>query len=214
MAQGVTGCMARCGQVLLNFHYVAGLMVDIPIMLEVYMASLEGKRVAILVTDGFEQVELTSPKEALEKEGAKTDIVSAESGQVRGWNHADPADSFDVDATFDSVRSDDYDAVVLPGGVFNGDNIRMNEMARTFLGNAAKANKPIAVICHGGWILASADLVRGKRMTSFASLQDDLRNAGAQWVDEEVLVDGSLISSRDPDDLPAFNRELIKALQA
>lgn len=176
------------------------------------MASLEGKRVAILVTDGFEQVEMSSPKEALEKEGAKADIVSAESGQVRGWNHTDPADAFDVDTTFDRVRSDDYDAVVLPGGVVNGDNIRLEEMARTFLTNAAKANKPIAVICHGGWILASADLVKGKRMTSWPSLEDDLRNAGANWVDEEVVVDGTLISSRKPDDLPAFNRELIAAL--
>lgn len=175
--------------------------------------SLDGKRVAILVTDGFEQVEMTSPKEALEKEGAKADIVSAKSGQVRGWNHTDPADSFDVDATFDRVRSDEYDAVVLPGGVVNGDNIRLDEMARTFLSNTAKANKPIAVICHGAWILASADLVKGKRMTSWPSLEDDLRNAGANWVDEEVVVDGALISSRKPDDLPAFNRELVAALR-
>ncbi|WP_339847506.1 type 1 glutamine amidotransferase domain-containing protein [uncultured Halopseudomonas sp.] len=174
--------------------------------------SLKGKRVAILVTDGFEQVELTSPKEALEQAGAATDIVADESGEVRGWNHMDPADAFKVDKTFDSARSDEYDAVLLPGGVVNGDNIRLNEMARTFLRDAAKANKPIAVICHGGWILASADLVKGKRMTSWASLEDDLRNAGAQWVDEEVVVDGSLISSRNPDDLPAFNKALISAL--
>lgn len=176
--------------------------------------SLEGKRVAILVTDGFEQVELTSPKDALEKAGAKVEIVSDQSGEVRGWNHTDPADTFKVDTTFDRVRSDQYDAVVLPGGVVNGDNIRLNEMARTFLRDAARDNKPIAVICHGGWILASADLVKGKRMTSWPSLEDDLRNAGAQWVDEEVVVDGSLISSRKPDDLPAFNQALISAMDS
>lgn len=174
--------------------------------------SLAGKRVAFLVTDGFEQVELTSPRKALEKAGAKTDIVSSRPGEVRGWHHTEPAEAFTVDATFDRVRSDQYDAIVLPGGVVNSDNIRLDEMARTFLRNAAKANKPIAVICHGAWILISADLVKGKRMTSWPSLEDDLRNAGVHWVDEEVVVDGALISSRKPDDLPAFNRELIAAL--
>ncbi|UAX00043.1 type 1 glutamine amidotransferase [Halopseudomonas nanhaiensis] len=177
-------------------------------------SSLKGKRIALLVTDGFEQIELTSPREALREAGAIADIVSAESGEVRGWNHTDPADSFKVDRTFDAAHADDYDAVVLPGGVVNGDNIRLNDVAKSLLKNVAKANKPIAVICHGGWILASADLVKGKKMTSWPSLADDLRNAGADWVDQEVVVDGNLISSRKPDDLDAFNRALIEKLAA
>lgn len=175
-------------------------------------SSLQGKRVALLVTDGFEQVEMTSPRDALQEAGAIAEIVAAEPGEVRGWNHTDPADSFPVDRTFDAAHAEDYDAVVLPGGVVNGDNIRLHDMAQSLLKNIAKANKPIAVICHGGWILASADLVKGKKMTSWPSLADDLRNAGAQWVDQEVVVDGNLISSRKPDDLEAFNRALIDAL--
>lgn len=175
-------------------------------------SSLKGKRVALLVTDGFEQVEMTSPRDALREAGATAEIVSAKSGEVRGWNHTDPADSFPVDRTFDAVHADEYDAVVLPGGVVNGDNIRLHDMAQSLLQNFAKANKPIAVICHGAWILASADLVKGKKMTSWPSLADDLRNAGANWVDQQVVVDGNLISSRKPDDLEAFNRALIDAL--
>ena len=174
----------------------------------------QGKRVAILVTDGFEQVELTAPKEALEKAGISAEIVSAKAGKVRGWNHTTPADEFPVDRTFDSIRMDDYDALLLPGGVVNSDTIRTDEMAQELVRDAARENKTIAVICHGGWLLISADLVRGKRMTSWPSLVDDLKNAGAQWVDEQVVVDGRLISSRKPDDLPAFNEALIKALGA
>ena len=176
--------------------------------------SLNGKRVAILVTDGFEQVELTGPKEALEKAGATAEIISAKNGEVTGWNHTTPASMFHVDNTFDSIRMEDYDAVLLPGGVVNSDTIRSDEMAQELVRDAARANKTIAVICHGGWLLISADLVNGKRMTSWPSLTDDLQNAGAEWVDEQVVVDGHLISSRKPDDIPAFSQALIDALSA
>lgn len=174
--------------------------------------ALQGKRVAILVTDGFEQVEMTSPRDALKAEGATVDVLSDKSGQVEGWNHDKPADSFTVDKTFDSADMSDYDAIVLPGGVFNSDNIRMDKAAQTLVLEATAAEKPVAVICHGGWILISTDVVRGKTMTSFPSLHDDLVNAGASWVDEELVVDGYLISSRTPDDLPAFNKALVAAL--
>lgn len=176
--------------------------------------SLNGKRVAILVTDGFEQVELTGPKETLEKAGATAEIISAKNGEVTGWNHTTPASKFHVDNTFDSIRMEDYDAVLLPGGVVNSDTIRSDEMAQELVRDAARANKTIAVICHGGWLLISADLVNGKRMTSWPSLTDDLKNAGAEWVDEQVVVDGHLISSRKPDDIPAFSQALIDALSA
>ncbi|TLX59797.1 protease [Stutzerimonas nosocomialis] len=175
---------------------------------------IAGKRVAILVTDGFEQAELTGPKEALEKAGAKAEIISAKGGKVTGWNHTTPADEFPVDNTFDSIRVEDYDAILLPGGVVNSDTIRTDEMAQELVRDAARAGKTIAVICHGGWLLISADLVKGKRMTSWPSLTDDLKNAGANWVDEQVVVDGNLISSRKPDDIPAFSQALIDALAA
>ena len=174
--------------------------------------ALRGKRVAILAAEGFEQVELTGPREALETAGAQADIVSAESGTIRGWNHIEPADEFTVDHTFDSIRMDDYDAVLLPGGVVNSDTIRTNELAQELVRDAARANKPIAVICHGGWLLISAGLVQGKKITSWPSLVDDLKNAGAHWVDQEVVVDGQLISSRKPDDIPAFSQALVEQL--
>lgn len=177
-------------------------------------ASLYGKRVAILVTDGFEQVELTGPKEALENKGATVPIISAKNGEVTGWNHTTPATKFHVDDTFDSIRMEDYDALLLPGGVVNSDTIRTDEMAQELVRDAARENKTIAVICHGAWLLISADLVKGKRMTSWPSLTDDLMNAGAEWVDEQVVVDGHLISSRKPDDIPAFSEALIEALTA
>lgn len=176
--------------------------------------SLNGKRVAILVTEGFEQVELTRPQEALEKAGATAQIVSAKNGEVTGWNHTTPASKFHVDKTFDDLDMNDYDAVLLPGGVVNSDTIRTDESAQKLVRDAAAANKPIAVICHGGWLLISAGLVKGKRITSWPSLTDDLKNAGADWVDQEVVVDGQLISSRKPDDIPAFSQALIQALSA
>jgi protease I len=176
--------------------------------------SLSGKRVAILVTDGFEQVELTGPKQALEQAGAKVDILSAKEGQVKGWNHDKPADDFKVDQTFKAAKIEQYDAVVLPGGVQNSDTIRIDLDAQHLVKTGTSAGKPIAVICHGGWLLVSSGLVNGKTMTSYKTLKDDLTNAGANWVDQEVVKDGKLISSRQPDDIPAFNRELIGALSA
>lgn len=176
--------------------------------------NLNGKRIAILVTDGFEQVELTGPREALEQAGATTEILSRETGEITGWNHTTPADRFPVDRAFASANMDDYDAVLLPGGVVNGDAIRLDDQAKALVRRAAETGKPIAVICHGGWILGSAGLVKGRTMTSWPSLADDLRNAGAQWVDQPVVVDGNLISSRKPDDIPAFNQAFIDALSA
>ncbi|WP_342649999.1 type 1 glutamine amidotransferase domain-containing protein [Pseudomonas sp. REB1044] len=175
-------------------------------------AQLNGKRVAFLVTDGFEQVELTGPRDALLQAGAQVDVLGEETGSVRGWNHDKPADAFQVDATFDDAQGTTYDAIVLPGGVQNSDTIRLISGAQKLVKSHAAAGKPLAVICHGGWLLISCDLVKGKRMTSFKTLQDDIRNAGGQWVDEEVVVDGNLISSRQPDDIPAFNAQLINAL--
>lgn len=176
--------------------------------------SLNGKRVALLVTDGFEQVEMTEPKKALEQAGARADILSAESGQVRGWHHDKPGDSFTVDGTFDTAQVEDYDAIVLPGGVMNSDTIRTNDGALTLVQAMEKSGKPIAVICHGAWLLVSAGLVEGKSLTSWPSLKDDIRNAGGDWQDKEVVRDGNLISSRKPDDLPAFNRTLLESLAA
>ncbi|SDS01674.1 protease I [Pseudomonas sp. Z003-0.4C(8344-21)] len=176
--------------------------------------SLNGKRVAFLVTDGFEQVELTGPKEALDQAGAQTEILSAKAGTVKGWNHDKPADDFPVANTFQAVDIDQYDAVVLPGGVQNSDTIRIDENAQQLVKSAASAGKPIAVICHGSWLLISAGLVNGKTMTSYKTVKDDLVNAGANWVDQEVVKDGNLISSRQPDDVPAFSQALIDALAA
>ncbi|MCE5976977.1 type 1 glutamine amidotransferase domain-containing protein [Pseudomonas sp. JR33AA] len=175
-------------------------------------AQLNGKRVAFLVTNGFEQVELTGPRDALENSGAVVDILSEKKGTVRGWNHDEPADAFRVDATFDSAQLDLYDALVLPGGVQNSDTIRMIPGAQKLVKSHEAAGKPLAVICHGAWLLISSGLAKGKRMTSYKTLQDDIRNAGGIWVDEQVVVDGNLITSRQPDDIPAFNEQLIKAL--
>ncbi|ALU62695.1 MULTISPECIES: type 1 glutamine amidotransferase domain-containing protein [Pseudomonas] len=176
--------------------------------------ALTGKRIAILVTDGFEQVELTGPKEALEQAGATVEILSAEEGKVKGWNHDKPADDFKVDRTFKAANASDYHGVVLPGGVQNSDTIRVDTDAQQIVKDIDASGKPLAVICHGGWLLISAGLVKGKTLTSFNSLKDDLVNAGAKWVDQEVVTDGKLISSRQPDDIPAFNSKLIEALSA
>jgi len=174
--------------------------------------SLKGKRVAFLVTDGFERVELTAPREALEQAGARTLIAAARPGKVIAWNHTTPADRLHVDRTFDTLQIEDCDALVLPGGVVNADNIRLDEMAQELVRDAARANKPIAAICHGSWLLISADLVKGKTLTSWPSLRDDLQNAGATWVDRPVVVDGQLITSRKPADIPAFSQALIDML--
>ncbi|MCV6806210.1 type 1 glutamine amidotransferase domain-containing protein [Achromobacter ruhlandii] len=172
--------------------------------------TLQDSNVAILVVDGFEQVELTEPRDALRAQGARVAIVSARRGPVQGMRHHDKGERVEADLIFAEAREELFDAVLLPGGVINADEIRLHPDARAFVRAMHEAGKPLAVICHGAWLLISADLVRGRKMTSWPSLQDDLRNAGAEWVDEEVVVDGRWISSRKPDDIPAFNRELLR----
>jgi protease I len=171
---------------------------------------LSGKRVAALVANGFEQSELLEPKKALEAAGARVDIVSPEAGQVKGWNHKEWGETVPVDRALDSASADEYDALLLPGGVMNPDKLRMNPTAVQFVKQFATSGKPVAVICHGPWTLVEAGVVRGVRMTSWPSVKTDLINAGAQWVDEEVVVDHGIVSSRKPDDIPAFNRKMIE----
>jgi protease I len=173
---------------------------------------LQGKRVALLVANGFEQSELTGPKQALEAAGATALIVSPEKGEVRGWQHTDWGDPFLVDVPLESARAEDYDALVLPGGVMNPDHLRRNEWALQFVRAFYEAGKPIAAICHGPWTLIDAGIAGGLRMTSYPSLQTDLKNAGADWVDEQVVVDQGIITSRKPDDIPAFNQKLIEEI--
>jgi protease I len=174
------------------------------------MADLSGKKVAILVADMFEQVELVEPRKALEDAGAKTEIVSIDEGEVQGFNHYDKADTVSVDRTAEEARADDYDALLLPGGVGNPDNLRQDENAVQFVRAFFEQGKPVAAICHAPWTLIEAGVVRGRRLTSFPSLQTDLRNAGADWVDEEVVVDAGLVTSRKPDDLAAFNAKVLE----
>ena len=174
------------------------------------MQDLSGKNVAILVANGFEQVELTSPKEALDKAGATTHIVSPESGQVKGWDSDDWGESFDVDLSLDDANSGDYDALLLPGGVINPDTLRTNEKALSFIRDFFEQHKPVAAICHGPWTLIEAGVIKGRKVTSYKSIKTDVKNAGANWVDEEVVVDAGLVTSRNPDDLPAFNAKLIE----
>jgi protease I len=172
--------------------------------------SLQGKKVAILVTDGFEQEEMTSPRQALDEAGADIEIVSIKSGKVRGWKHTDWGDSFDVDRTLTDANPHEYDALVLPGGVISPDKLRVNPEAVEFVRDFFRHGKPVAAICHGPWTLINAGVVEGRRMTSYQSVQLDLENAGAHWVDEEVVVDNGLVTSRQPSDLPAFNRKMIE----
>jgi len=172
---------------------------------------LQGKTVAFAVaTEGIEQVELTEPWAAVEAAGGTPRLLAPESGTVQAYDHLDKADTFDVDATFADADPSDYAALVLPGGVANPDALRMDDDAVTFIGSFFTADKPVAAICHAPWTLVEADVVSGRRLTSWPSLQTDLRNAGADWVDEEVVVDGNLVTSRNPDDLPAFTRELVR----
>ncbi|MFS0756636.1 type 1 glutamine amidotransferase domain-containing protein [Noviherbaspirillum sp. 1P10PC] len=172
--------------------------------------ALNGLHIAILVTDGFEQVELTQPRDALESEGAITKIISDKRGMVQGMNHDQPADQFPVDLTFDEAYSQDFDAVLLPGGEVNSARIRSNELAQKIVKGIAAQDKPIAVICHGAWLLAAAGLVQGKTMTSHQDLEQDLKKAGVNWVDQEVVVDGNWVSSRKPEDIPAFNARMVE----
>ena len=178
------------------------------------MASLKGKKIAFLATDGFEQVELTKPKEALEKAGAKTFVVSLKSGKIQGMNHDEKGDKIKVDKTVDSVSAADFDNLVLPGGVQNPDYLRVNADAVSFVKGFVDAGKAVGAICHGPWTLIEAGAVKGKTVTSWPSLKTDLKNAGANWVDEEVVSDNGLITSRKPDDIPAFNEKLIEAFGA
>ncbi|MBN9120336.1 MAG: type 1 glutamine amidotransferase [Planctomycetes bacterium] len=170
---------------------------------------LEGVRVAILVTDGFEQVELEKPRAALDGAGAETKIVSPTGSKVKAWDMTDWGSQFSADVALDDTSADDFDALLLPGGAINPDALRIIPRAVAFVRAFFDAGKPVAAICHGPWTVLEAGAARGKRITSWPSLKTDLRNAGAQWVDEEVVVDGNLVTSRKPDDIPALNREMI-----
>ena len=165
-----------------------------------------GLNIGMLVTDGFEQVELTAPRKALEEVGVIVKILSLRPGKVQGFHQDKKGDAFDVDLSFDKARADDFDALLLPGGKLNADTVRLNLDAQRLVKNVDKEGKPIGVICHGARLLVSAGLVKGRTLTSWPSLAEEVRNAGGQWVDKEVVVDGNWVSSRKPDDLPAFNQ--------
>jgi protease I len=175
---------------------------------------LDGMKVAVLATDGVEQVELDKPWQALEEAGAEPELVSLEAGTITAYEHIDKGDTKKVDTTVADADPDDYAALVLPGGVINGDFVRADGDAVAFVKAFFDAGKPVAAICHAPWVLAEADVLRGRRMTSWPSLQTDLRNAGATWVDEEVVVDGNLITSRNPDDLDAFGAAIVEEFAA
>lgn len=172
-------------------------------------STLDGIRVAILATDDFEQSELTEPRKTLDEAGATTSVIAPHSGQIQGFKHDEKADKIRVDITLDEARPEEFDAVLLPGGALNADALRVNKKAQEFVRRIDQSGKPIAVICHGPWLLVSAGLVRGRRITSYHTIQDDLRNAGAHWEDHEVVRDRNWVSSRQPSDIPAFNREMI-----
>lgn len=171
---------------------------------------LENKTIALLVTNGFEQEELTRPRRALHDAGATTHIVSPESGKLRAWDHSDWGESFSVDVAVAEAKADDYDGLLLPGGVMNPDKLRRNPEVQRFVREFFDARKPVAAICHAPWTLIDAGVVKGRKLTSYPSLQLDLQNAGAEWVDQEVVVDKGLVTSRRPDDIPAFNEKMIE----
>ena len=173
---------------------------------------LEGKRIAFLATDGVEQVELTEPWKAVEDAGGTPELVSLESGEIQGFEHLDKADTFEVDATAADAEVSSFDGLVLPGGVANADFVRADADAVTFVRGFFEAGKPVGVICHGAWALVEADMLRGRTITSYPSLKTDIRNAGGNWVDEEVVVDAGLVSSRKPDDLPAFCEKVVEEM--
>jgi protease I len=173
---------------------------------------LAGRQIALLATDGFEQVELTEPRRALEEAGAKTEVLSIKPDKIKGWNHTDWGTTVRVDRLVKDAKPEDYDALVLPGGQMNPDSLRLDTGAIAFIREFARTGRPIAAICHGPWTLIDAGAAKGKKMTSWPSLQIDLKNAGANWVDQEVVQDGNLITSRKPEDLPAFNHALIEML--
>lgn len=171
------------------------------------------KRIAILATNGFEESELKSPKEAMENAGFQVDIVSPENGEIKGWANGNWSNTYKVDKTLNDVKAEDYNALVLPGGVINPDKLRRNDDALLFVRDFFKMKKPVAAICHAPQILISADVVKGRKMTSFSSIKDDLVNAGAKWIDQEVVVDEGFVTSRNPNDLPAFNSKLIEEIK-
>ena len=173
---------------------------------------LKGKRVAIVATDMVEQVELVKPRKALDEAGARTDLISIEPGEIQGFNHYDKADKFPVDRTIEEASADEYDGLLLPGGVGNPDTLRMDENVVSFVRDFFEQGKPVAAICHGPWTIVDAGVVRGRTLTSWPSLQTDIRNAGGKWVDEEVVVDQGLVTSRKPEDIPAFNAKMIEEL--
>jgi protease I len=172
--------------------------------------ALKGRKIAILATDGFEQVELTDPKKNVEAAGATTEVLSVKEGSIKGWKLTDWGDSVRVDKLVSNANVDDYDALILPGGQINPDKLRMEKPAVDFVRNFVASGKPVAAICHGPWMLIEATVVRGKTITSWPSLRTDLANAGANWVDKEVVEDGNIITSRKPDDIPAFSKKLIE----
>jgi protease I len=171
---------------------------------------LDGVRVAILATDGFEQSELFEPKKALEEAGATVSVVSLKAGEIKGWNHTNWGETIDVDLTVDEANAEDFDALQLPGGVMNPDKLRVNEQAVNFVKAFFEAGKPVGAICHAPWTLIEAGVVGGRTVTSYPSIKTDLENAGAKWVDEEVVTDNGLVTSRKPDDIPAFNEKIIE----
>jgi protease I len=175
---------------------------------------LQGKKVAILATDMFEQAELLEPRKALEEAGAETKVIAPRAGEIQGAEHDEKGDKVAVDLILDEADPDDFEAVVLPGGVMNADHLRAETKAQEFVKANEAAGKPLAVICHGPWLLVSAGLVKGRKLTSYYTLEDDIKNAGGEWADQEVLVDRNWVSSRKPDDIPAFNREMIKLFAA
>jgi protease I len=177
-------------------------------------AKLQGKKIAILATDGFEQVELTEPKKALETAGASVDVISPKPGEIKGWKFTDWGETTKVDKTLDEAKPAEYDGLVLPGGQINPDKLRIEPKAVAFVREFFNSGKPVGAICHGPWTLIEADAVRGRELTSWPSLKTDLRNAGARWVDREVVVDHLLVTSRKPDDLPAFCAKVIEAIAA
>jgi protease I len=174
------------------------------------MSNLRGLKVAILVENGFEQVEMTEPRKALDEAGAETRIVSPQNGKVKGWKFTQWGDEFTVDLRLSAAQPDDFDALLLPGGVLNPDKLRMQPKAVEFVKAFFMANKPVAAICHGPWTIIEAGAARGRRIASWPSIKTDLRNAGAEWVDADAVTDGNLVSSRKPDDIPAFNRAMIE----
>jgi len=178
------------------------------------MTDLSGKKVAILVDDYFEESEFTGPLNDLRQAGATVDVIAPKAGKIHGMNHVEMADNFQADKSLDDIRIDEYDALVLPGGAVNADSLRMNDKAKLWIKKFMEIGKPVAAICHAPWALASAGVASGRKLTSFSTIQDDMRNAGADWVDEEVVIDGNLITSRKPEDVPAFDEALIAMLAA